>query len=136
VEFEPLRARARAIGNVDLRPGYVPVPEVAGLLSSHRVVAVPYLRANQSGVVHLAQTFARPTVATRVGDLPDVVLDDKTGLLVDPGSAEQLGEALVRLLEHPEEAARMGNAASLQLETTASWNQIATLVSQTLSGLR
>jgi glycosyltransferase involved in cell wall biosynthesis len=136
VEVAPLRDRARAIGNVDLRPGYVPVPEVAELLSSHRVVAVPYLRANQSGVVHLAQTFGRPTVATRVGDLPDVVLDDQTGLLVDPGSADQLGEALVRLLEDPAEAARMGNAAADRLQATASWDAIAALVSRTLDGLR
>jgi glycosyltransferase involved in cell wall biosynthesis len=135
VEVAPLRDRAREIGNVELRPGYVPVPQVAELLSSHRVVAVPYLRANQSGVVHLAQTFGRPTVATRVGDLPDVVLHEETGLLVEPGSAEQLGEALVRLLEDPVEAARMGAAAADNLKTTASWEGISSLVSRTLTGL-
>ena len=44
----------------------------------------PYVRASQSGVVHLAYTFGRPVVATEVGDLAEAVHDGENGLLVPP----------------------------------------------------
>ena len=125
VDFEAIRTRATQIGGVRLRPGYVPMAEAAELMRTHRVVAVPYLRANQSGVVHLAQTFGRPSVATRVGDIPEVVLDEIGGIIVEPGDAGSLAAALVRLLEEPETAGRMGRAAAAQVRDVGSWESIA-----------
>lgn len=52
-----------------------------------------------------------PVVATRVGGVPELVDDGRTGLLVDPGRPEALADALVRLLSNPEEAAELGVAA-------------------------
>jgi glycosyltransferase involved in cell wall biosynthesis len=134
-DYRGIAARAARIGGVDLRPGYVPVPETAALMGRHRVVAVPYLRANQSGVVHLAQTFSRPCVATRVGDIPDVVTDGVNGLLVDPGDVPALAEALTRLLRDPAEAGLMGAAAAKAVETSGSWADIAATVGATLEDL-
>jgi glycosyltransferase involved in cell wall biosynthesis len=51
-----------------------------------------------------------PVVASRVGGLPDLVLDGETGLLVPPGSAEALGAAIQRLVQDPGMARRMGAA--------------------------
>jgi glycosyltransferase involved in cell wall biosynthesis len=47
-------------------------------------------------------------VASRVGGIPEVVVDGETGLLVPPGDAEALAAAIVRLLEDPESRCRMG----------------------------
>ena len=99
-------------GNVDARPGYVPVDGVAPLLDSARVVVTPYIRATQSRVAHLAYTFGRPVVATTVGDLPEAVQDGVTGFLVEPGNSEQLACAMCKLLADPQLAARLGAAGS------------------------
>lgn len=40
-----------------------------------------------------------PTVATRVGQCPDVLDDGRVGILVDPGSPEQVADAIVALLD-------------------------------------
>jgi glycosyltransferase involved in cell wall biosynthesis len=53
---------------------------------------------------------AKPVVATRVGGVPDMVVDEETGLLVEPRDAEALAAAVVRLLRDPQLAARMGEA--------------------------
>lgn len=135
-DYRSIADRADKIGGVDLKPGYVPVPETAALMGRHRVVAVPYLRANQSGVVHLAHTFSRPCVATRVGDIPDVVTDGGTGLLVDPGDVDALATGLTRLLLDPEEAGRLGASAARAVETGGSWPEIATTVEATLEDLQ
>jgi alpha-maltose-1-phosphate synthase len=47
-------------------------------------------------------------VATRVGGLPGLVEDEGTGLLVPPDDVPALAGAIVRLLETPGLAARMG----------------------------
>ncbi|PRC49726.1 glycosyl transferase family 1, partial [Mycobacterium sp. ITM-2017-0098] len=79
VDLTAVLDRARQIGNVDARPGYVAVEDVAPLFDAARVVAVPYIRATQSGVAHLAFTFGRPVIASNIGDLPEVIQDGVTG---------------------------------------------------------
>jgi glycosyltransferase involved in cell wall biosynthesis len=53
----------------------------------------------------------KPVVATRVGSVPETVLDGKTGYLVNPGDAAGLAARIVELLRNRELAARMGRAA-------------------------
>ncbi|MBI4371170.1 MAG: glycosyltransferase family 4 protein [Elusimicrobia bacterium] len=52
----------------------------------------------------------RPLVATRVGGLPDLVEDGRTGLLIPPGDARALSEALDALIFDPARAQAMGRA--------------------------
>ena len=52
-----------------------------------------------------------PTIGTRIGGLDETILDGETGILVDVRSAEALAQAALRLLDHPDERARMGQAA-------------------------
>jgi glycosyltransferase involved in cell wall biosynthesis len=47
-----------------------------------------------------------PTIATRVGGLPDVVRDGETGWLVSPRSPRQLADAIIEAISRPEEARR------------------------------
>jgi glycosyltransferase involved in cell wall biosynthesis len=129
-DLEGLRRTAAAIGGVDFRAGYVPVDAVPVLFEQARVVAAPYRYANASGVVELARTFGRPTVGTRVGDLPAVIEHERTGLLVPPGDAAALAESLLRLLDRPEEAERMGEAGRAESAQGASWATVAERVEQ------
>jgi len=66
-------------------------------------------------VVMEAMASGVPVVASRVGGLPDLVLEGETGLLVPPGDAEALGAAMDRLARDPVMAARMGAAGKLRL---------------------
>ena len=55
-----------------------------------------------------AMAVGKPIVATRVGGVPEVVVDGVTGLLVPTRDPEALADAILRLLEDPSEARRMG----------------------------
>src|SRR5262249_3014847 len=57
-----------------------------------------------------AMACERPVVATRVGGIPEVVDDGKTGILVSPQSPEQLANAVQRLMDDPRLRQRMGLA--------------------------
>jgi glycosyltransferase involved in cell wall biosynthesis len=50
---------------------------------------------------------ARPVVASRVGGIPDLVVHDVNGLLVEPGDTEGLANALVRVLSDRDLAQRL-----------------------------
>ena len=52
-----------------------------------------------------------PVVATRVGGIPEIVQDNESALLVPRGDAGQMAAAIVRLLDHPEFAARLADRA-------------------------
>ncbi len=51
-----------------------------------------------------------PVVATRVGGVPELVEEGRTGLLVAPGAPGALAEAVLSLLGNPERARAMGEA--------------------------
>ena len=53
----------------------------------------------------------RPIVAVTVGAVPQLIADGVHGLLVPPGDVESLAKGVQTLLQTPEEAARLGNAA-------------------------
>jgi glycosyltransferase involved in cell wall biosynthesis len=57
-----------------------------------------------------AMLASRPVVASRVGGVPEVVLDERTGLLVRPADPDSLAGALRRLLESPDRREHMGRA--------------------------
>lgn len=128
-----IEAKARAAGGVTTRAGYVPNTDIPALFGSARVVTTPYLRASQSGVAHLAFTFERPVVATSVGDIPKVVRDGVSGLLVPPGDAPALASALIALLSDPERAEQFGRAGAEWLAETSSWAAVARRFSEGLS---
>jgi glycosyltransferase involved in cell wall biosynthesis len=124
-DLDALRRTADRVGGVEIRAGYVPMSDVPQLFQGSRVVAAPYRYANASGVVELARTFSRPAVGTTVGDLPAVIADGETGLLVPPADPGAFASALVRLLADPAEAQRMGEAARARSTEGASWATVA-----------
>jgi glycosyltransferase involved in cell wall biosynthesis len=82
------------LGNRILTTGFrTDMPEV---LAACDVVVLPYLEATGSGVLKLAYGCGRSVIASRVGSLGDEVVDGKTGLLVRPGDAGELADALIR----------------------------------------
>jgi glycosyltransferase involved in cell wall biosynthesis len=55
-----------------------------------------------------------PVVATSVGGVPELVVDNETGLLADAGSSDQLARALREVLSSPERARRLGAAGRVR----------------------
>jgi glycosyltransferase involved in cell wall biosynthesis len=125
VDFSAISARAAEVGNVVLRPAYVPLDALPATFGSARAVVVPYVRAMQSGVAHLAFGFARPVVGTDVGDIPSIVRNGETGSIVPPGSPVELADALLRLLTDPAWASKLGAEGQRRLEQESSWAVVA-----------
>jgi rhamnosyl/mannosyltransferase len=94
-------------------PGFIPDAELIAYYDACDVFCMPSTeRAEQFGLVQLeAMHCGKPVVATRLGTgVEYVTLDDVTGLLVEPGNEQALGQALSRLLGDPQLRVRLGEA--------------------------
>jgi glycosyltransferase involved in cell wall biosynthesis len=58
-----------------------------------------------------AMARGRPVIGGRVAGIPDVVVDGRNGLLVDPEDPAELAEVLVRVLSDRSLAEQLGAAA-------------------------
>jgi glycosyltransferase involved in cell wall biosynthesis len=77
------------------------------------------------GVVLIeAMTFGLPCVASGVGGIVDVVLDEETGLLVPEKDPEALMKALQRVLSDKELASKLVNNATSHIERSYSWPSV------------
>jgi len=77
------------------------------------------------GLVYLeAGAYGMPVIGSRFGGVPDAIRDGETGLLVSPGDVEGLTQAMVKLLEQPEMALKIG-AANRTWAETLTWQRYA-----------
>lgn len=61
-----------------------------------------------------AMAVGRPVIGTRIGGIPDQIVDGEHGILVPPGDVPALKQAMERLIANPALRARMGEAAKLK----------------------
>jgi len=91
--------------------GTIDPEKVSELINTSTIVIIPS-RCEPFGLVALqAAQMGRPVIASRVDGLPEVVLDQHTGLLFGKNDFNALAKAMVYLLDHPDIAEQMGSAA-------------------------
>jgi glycosyltransferase involved in cell wall biosynthesis len=128
--FAPYEALMRELGIASVTEcvlDYVPLDAISGYFNRSSCVVLPYIDASQSGVLQLAYAFSKPVVATRVGGLPEAVIEGASGLLVAAGDHAGLAAALTRLLDDPALCRRLSDGAAELAKTRFAWSSIARL---------
>jgi len=84
--------------------------DIPELIAAMDVFVLPSLESYEAfgRVVIEAMAMAKPVVATRSGGVPEIVEDGVTGILISPGDAEAMAEAIVTLLKDEDKAKQMG----------------------------
>ncbi|MDX2227946.1 MAG: glycosyltransferase family 4 protein [Verrucomicrobiae bacterium] len=86
--------------------------DVANLLAGYDCLVLPsHGREGVPQIVLQAHAMETPVVATRVGGIPEVVTDQKTGLLTPPQNAASLARAIGHVLDDPAAAKARAKAA-------------------------
>lgn len=105
----------------------LPLEEIVQIYSRAAVFVCPSIY-EPFGIINLeAMACGTPVVASRVGGIPEVVVDGETGWLVEPGDPTALAQALRTALGDPQRARRMGEAGRRRVEAHFSWDRIAAL---------
>ncbi len=122
--FAPFAAEVRALGLEDR----VVVMERVNHIEDYLQVADLALFTSETesfclGILE-AMCFACPSVATRVGGIPEVVQENVTGVLVPFGDADALADAVGNLIRDPSRRAALGQAAQHRAHEQFSANAI------------
>lgn len=101
------------------------VSDVPNFLRSIDLFVLPSLNEGLGVSIIEAMAAGRPVVASGVGGIPELVQDRMTGLLVPPGDAQKLAEAIARLLSEPSLMETMGAVARKKVQRDLSMEQMA-----------
>jgi glycosyltransferase involved in cell wall biosynthesis len=112
-EMETLASRLGVAAHVHLLGDCADVRDVLAALD---VFVLPSLTEGMSNALLEAMAMECGIVATAVGGTPEVMAGDATGVLVPAADPAALARATVRLLDAPDERARLGAAARRRVE--------------------
>lgn len=92
-------------------------------LYGRAALAVVPIRQNhfQTGIATILEmmSMGKCVIASKTFGQTDTIVDGETGLYVPPGDPKALRDAVTRMLERPEDAARIGRAARRYVEEKA-----------------
>ena len=124
-----LAAQADRLGlSVDFR-GAVPPADVPAALAGASLAVAPYPATADEQYFSPLKIYeyaaaGLPVVASRVGQIPAIVEDGGTGLLVPPSDPAALAEAVDTLVADPRRAAAMGRAGRERMVRDHSWTAV------------
>jgi glycosyltransferase involved in cell wall biosynthesis len=124
-DLGPYQALLQDLPEVEVVNRWVREDEVDAYFRQAGLLVLPYTSASQSGVLTIAAGYALPVLSTRVGGIPEQLRDADTGILVDPGSVDQLTEAIEKLIARPELRSSLGKNLQQDYQNNRSWDQIA-----------
>ncbi len=137
-DFSPYIREIRRLGlegNVVADLSYIPFEKVEEYFQAAHVVALPYLKVYQSGVLQLAYGFSRPVIASDVGGMGEAIDDGKSGFVVPPGDERALAGKLLEFFGDPARQRSMGEYAFGLCRSRFSWERIAALTMEMYTGL-
>jgi glycosyltransferase involved in cell wall biosynthesis len=97
---------------VTLHDLYIPKEAVPYYFGAADLVVQPYRSATQSGISQLAYHFEKPMIVTRVGGLPEIVDDGRSGYVVDVSPEAVAGAIRDYFVENRQEAFTEGVRAA------------------------
>ena len=100
--FAELKSKARGLKLADkvIFTGFI--DEVADYLNAFDIFILPSLKEGLGISLIEAMMAGKPVIASRTGGIPEVVCDNVTGRLVEPGNSNEIKEALLDMIDNPE----------------------------------
>ncbi len=101
MDMAPLRALAARLQveeTVVFQLGFVPDADLQRLFSESAAVLFPYREIEASGALMAALAHAKPVIASRLGSFAELLEDGRQALLVPPGDAGALAQAIGRFV--------------------------------------
>jgi glycosyltransferase involved in cell wall biosynthesis len=104
--------------------GKVSAQEKWDAIEAASVVCLPSAHEAFGRIYLEAWSKNKPVIGGRIPAVKDVIEDGRSGLLVTPGSAGELSQALARLLTDPTLAAQMGERGAQRVRDRFNWPQV------------
>lgn len=114
--------RAKSLPNVVVHDHRIDFEKVEYYFSASNAIGLPYLEGTTSGVLKLALAFAKPVIATRVGDFPEQI-PAGAGIVIEPD--QQIAASFAQALLQMQQQESVYVAAMKSAGGMAQWPDIA-----------
>ena len=104
--------------------GYVPDEKLPNLYSASDIFVLPAIYENFPFAILEAQSTGLPVISTKVGGIPEFIVDNENGFLIDPGDPTQVTQKVLTLLQNPNHAKEMGDHGRKLIEEKFDWRLI------------
>jgi glycosyltransferase involved in cell wall biosynthesis len=103
--------------------GSVPHNQVPGYLNKLDIYCAPSLRESFGVAILEASACGIPVIVSNVGGLPEVVLNDETGYIVEPRNSNQISDKLYELVLDSEKRERFGKQGRQFVDSHYNWEK-------------
>ena len=115
-------AKDKGIGDKTVFWGKVKNSEVPEIVKNIDVFTITSLVYESFGVAAVeASAMGIPVIASRLGGLTEVVIENKTGLHIDPGNSRELADKLIYLYKNPDIRKKLGRNGRIDVENKYNW---------------
>lgn len=97
--------------------GWIEEDKIDEIFLSHDIVVLPYKEIDNSGLLHLAMSYGKPIIASRLGSLRDLITDGENGILFEAGNSDELAKCITKVLVDKDLKKRLGINARKLMET-------------------
>jgi glycosyltransferase involved in cell wall biosynthesis len=104
--------------------GYVSDEKLPNIYAASDIFVLPAIYENFPFAILEAQATGLPVISTKVGGIPEFLVDKQNGFLIDPGDSTQLTQRVLALLQDPKLAKEMGDRGRKLIEEKLSWRLI------------
>jgi glycosyltransferase involved in cell wall biosynthesis len=111
-------------GKVEIHNRFFDDDSVAPFFKRSAFVVLPYIEATQTGIIPVAYSFKKAVIATDVGSIPEFIINNHTGIIVQSRNVIALRGAIKTLLDNPLKAATMGSNGYKFMKKELDWDVI------------
>jgi glycosyltransferase involved in cell wall biosynthesis len=104
--------------------GYVPDEKLPLLYSASDIFVLPAIYENFPFAILEAQATGLPVISTKVGGIPEFLVDNQNGFVIEPRDPTQLTQRLLTLLQDAKLAKEMGDRGRKLIEEKFDWRLI------------
>ena len=124
-------AREEGVDDRVIFAGYIPNDELPKYYAMCNIFVMPSKEIREKGEVEgfgiaflEANACGKPAIGGKSGGVEDAIIDDETGILVNPDDEKELKEAIITLLSNDSMADLLGKKGRKRIEEELSWKKV------------
>lgn len=128
--YQELIAMMKLDDRILFHSKFIPNSKISLYFEASDLVMLPYKNIYHSGIMHLAFSFGKPVIATRVGDFEEIIEWGKNGFLVNKGDYIGMAKIITDAFQDKNKLKEMGELARILNKEKYSWVNIAEMTNK------
>ncbi|MCR9132739.1 MAG: glycosyltransferase family 4 protein [bacterium] len=108
-----------------IRTEWLSVSDLIKRITSSTLAVLPSFEESFGNAIVEAMACGIPVITTNAGSIPEIITQNKNGIMIEPGNSHQLSSDIENLLNNPEKRRSLGKSARETVVSKYSWESTA-----------